>query len=122
MDSPELHDRKERGKEVGHAPPRIATEARAVQMHKTVRCFEMLIRDKNYVEITIGCNVIVREIPTALISDLPPDEQREIRDIVNSILVVQGFDEFGNVELEFGTLESSHTVWICPTSLEVCLP
>ena len=60
--------------------------------------------------------VVLMEAPTELLNGLPASDQEAIKAKVGKLLIVEGFDEIGNAEVEFIDSEGSfHSIWV-PTS------
>ena len=77
------------------------------------------VKDSNGEPIRKHDVLTMTRAPEDLTRGLPPEDQSAIRDQVGSTVVVVGFDDHGNVEVEFsdrgGTL---HTIWIEPACLQ----
>jgi len=69
--------------------------------------------------LRVGDSVLVGEIPVKLLEGLLPEDQEAIRAQKGNCLTVEGFDDYGNVELEFtDASEQLHTIWIESGALE----
>lgn len=69
--------------------------------------------------VRVGDSVILAEIPDTLLANLLPEDQEAIRAQKGNCLMIEGFDDYGNAELEFiDAREHLHTIWIAPTALE----
>lgn len=68
--------------------------------------------------VLVGDSVILIEIPDALVANLPPEDQEAIRAQKGNSLTIEGFDDWGNGELEFIDARGHlHTIWIAPAAL-----
>ena len=68
-----------------------------------------------------GDKVIYLEAREHLLRGLPFSDQEAIKTQVGKEMVVEGFDNYGNVELEFldkGETRYSHTIWVEPDCLK----
>ena len=68
-----------------------------------------------------GDKVIYLEAREHLLRGLPFSDQEAIKAQVGKEMVVEGFDNYGNVELEFldkGEAHYSHTIWVEPDCLK----
>jgi len=69
--------------------------------------------------VRVGDSVTFIEIPGTLLANLLPEDQEAIRAQKGNSLTIEGFDAFGNAELEFiDALEHFHTIWVSPIVLE----
>ena len=65
-----------------------------------------------------GDSVILLNAPDELLFDLPSQDQAAIKPQVGKVMSVQGFDEYGHVELEFKLGEEMiHFIWVKPLFL-----
>ena len=65
-----------------------------------------------------GDKVIFLEAREHLLRGLPVSDQEAIKAQVSKEMVVEGFDDYGNVELEFIDAEDIyHTIWVEPDCL-----
>jgi len=75
--------------------------------------------------MTIGDKVRVIRIPPSVEKESPPETVEIFRRCVGQILHVDGFDEYGHLELNVRTdrlrcgHRSYHTIWIEPEFVEV---
>jgi hypothetical protein len=56
-----------------------------------------------------------------LLHGLPVSDQKAIKEQVGKAMEVEGFDDYGNVELEFfeaGDIHHTHTIWVAPDCLK----
>ncbi|MDH4982593.1 hypothetical protein [Hyphomicrobium sp. D-2] len=68
--------------------------------------------------ITVGDVVVLSEVPPELISGLPDEDVAAIAAQIGSKMKVSGFDELGNVELEFASsADTFHTIFVTAKSL-----
>ena len=68
-----------------------------------------------------GDRVIYLEARESLLRGLPGSDRKAIKAQVNKEMVVEGFDDYGNVELEFleaGEDWHPHTIWVEPDCLK----
>ena len=69
--------------------------------------------DSDGTELTVGDSVELIKILDELVGSLPTGDQTQIRSQIGNNLEVQGFDEHGNIELEFeGSDDTIHTIWV----------
>lgn len=69
--------------------------------------------------VRVGDSVILAEIPDTLLANLLPEDQEAIRAQKGHSLTIEGFDGWGNAELEFtDAREHIHTIWVAPIALE----
>jgi hypothetical protein len=65
--------------------------------------------------IPAGASVILLEVPTGLVDDLPLEDQRAIRAVVGKPVVLVEYDECGRAELEFvDESGNNHSIWVAP--------
>ena len=65
-----------------------------------------------------GDSVVLLNAPDELLSDLPSEDQADIKAQAGKAMLVQGFDEHGHVELEFKSEdEMIHFIWVKPLYL-----
>lgn len=65
-----------------------------------------------------GDATILLDVSAELLSGLPSEDQSAIKEQVGKALLVQGFDDHGNVELEFKSEdETIHFIWVAPSCL-----
>ncbi len=77
------------------------------------------IVDRNDKPIAAGDSVKVIEIPALLPQGLPEEDQIAIHAQLGKVLIVQGFNQSGYVELEFVDVAGYiHTIWIGSHCLE----
>lgn len=68
-----------------------------------------------------GDRVLYLEARETLLAGLPADDQAAIRAQVGKEMTVEGFDDYGHVELEFleqGDKYINHTIWVEPDCLK----
>lgn len=68
-----------------------------------------------------GDKVIYLDAREHLLSGLPFSDQEAIKAQVGKEMMVEGFDNYGNVELEFleeADAHHSHTIWVEPDCLK----
>jgi len=75
--------------------------------------------DQHGSPIVVGDRVKVVKIPTRLPQGLPEEDQIAIYSQIGKTLIIQGFNEDNNAELEFTDNDGHiHTIWIKPDCLE----
>jgi hypothetical protein len=74
--------------------------------------------DRNRNLVIDGDHVKIIEIPERLTAGLPEEDKVAINSQVGKVLIVQGFEKDGSVELEFiDDAGHYHTIWIDPNCL-----
>jgi hypothetical protein len=67
-----------------------------------------------------GDMILLVKAPPELLHDLPSEDQKAISDIVGKPILLVGFDDYGNAELEFNDSDGmSHTIWVDPSLIKV---
>jgi len=76
------------------------------------------IKDGDGRPINVNDMLIISRVSEDLLRGLPVEDQKSIRDQVGHSVSVQGFDDHGNVEVEFkDSADMIHTIWIEPRCL-----
>lgn len=79
---------------------------------------EKTLLDADGTSLQEGDLVVFLSAPDELLSNLPSEDQSAIRAQVGKSLTVQGFDQYGHVELEFKSEEGAfHSIWVKPSYL-----
>ena len=74
--------------------------------------------DRNQNLVIDGDHVKIIDIPERLTAGLPKEDVVAINSQVGKVLIVQGFEKNGSVELEFiDDAGHFHTIWIEPSCL-----
>lgn len=77
------------------------------------------IVDRNDKPIVAGDSVKIIEIPALLPQGLPEEDQIAIHTQLGEVLIVQGFSQSGDIELEFFDVAGHiHSIWIESHCLE----
>ena len=72
-----------------------------------------LVADAEGHEIKMGDIVVLRTLPPELIAGLPTKDVRAIASQVGQRMAVVGFDQYGNVELDFESSDGTlHTIFV----------
>jgi hypothetical protein len=62
-----------------------------------------------------GDTVVLRELPSGLLDDLPAEDQRAISEIVGKPVRLNGYDDAGRAELEFTDCDGVvHFIYVNP--------
>ena len=76
--------------------------------------------DRAGIKIKIRNKVRFLEAPAKLLEGLPSEDQRAITEQVGNIMEVEGFDNYGHVELVFYDKSgTNHSIWVKPNVLLV---
>lgn len=76
-------------------------------------------RDVNGTPLKRGDHVKYLGVSEAYWGDLPKPDQRAIRARIGKPHTIQGFDAYGNAELEwYVNRQDSHTIWVPGSSVE----
>ena len=78
---------------------------------------ECACRDRNGRSLRIGDHVLIETISDSLLTGLLEEDKKAIRSQIGRELVVAGFDNYENAELEFNHSDSIHTIWIKASAL-----
>jgi len=66
-----------------------------------------------------GDTVVVKQIPSTLISGLPREDQEAILKCVGKSFRIAGFNDLGEAEIEFlDDSNDAHTIWLEAKSIE----
>ena len=77
------------------------------------------IRDSRGQALQVGDVVRYLSASEDLLRGLPASDQRAIRSQVGRTMTIEGFDDYGGVELEFWVSDCEcHSIWVEPRDLE----
>ena len=85
-----------------------------------IETFPLKPNDNSGRKIRKRNKVIFLEAPVKLLAGLPSEDQRAITEQVGKVFEVEGFDDYGHVEIVFfDKFGRNHSIWVEPTALKV---
>ena len=67
--------------------------------------------------------VVLTEVPSGLLDDLPAEDQQAIIEVVGRPIVLRGYDDYGRAELEFEDRDGNgHVIFVAPRFIRAVEP